>query len=197
MKKIEKIIGISVIVLMLIRLVYNFPFSSQLIVFPTLFLMLLYFFFSFALLNSISFRKMFKKVSYKGISTWRIIGSIGVGFALLTTITGILFVFQRWPFGYVNLKNGLIMLGVILIVIILKASLSFHKFYTYVILRICIVGLIGIALLCLPTATLFEMKCSTCPESYIEAEKALMNDPDNIELQRKADEEFAKMQHEK
>jgi len=193
MRKIEKILGFSVIAFMIIRLFISFPFSSILIVFPTIFLMLLYSIFSFVLLNGISFRKMFKKEAYKGISAWRIIGTIGTGFALLTTITGILFVYQRWPFGYVNLQNGLVMLSVVLIVIVLKKSLSFHKIYTYILVRIGIVGLIGLSLMCIPTLTLFEMKCHDCTEAYIEAEKALIKDPDNRELQIKADEERIKM----
>ena len=193
MKKIEKILGFSVIGFMLIQLLYSLPFASELISLFTILLVCIYFNFSFALLNGISFRNMFKKESYKGISTWRIIGTIGAGFALSITIIGILFVYQRWPFGYINLQNGLVMLGIVLIVIVLKKSLSFHEIYTYILVRIGIVGLIGLCLLCIPTETLFEMKCHNCSEAYMEAEKALMKDPDNRELQRKADEERIKM----
>lgn len=193
MKKVEKILGFSVIAFMIIRLFIDFPFSSVLIVFPTIFLMFLYFVFSFVLLNGISFRKMFKKESYNGISTWRIIGTIGTGFALLTTITGILFVYQRWSYGYANLQNGLVMLGIVLIVIVLKKSLSFHAVYTYILIRIGIVGFVGLSLLCLPAETLLEMKCHDCSTAYLEAEKALLKDPDNRELQEKVYEERIKM----
>ncbi len=193
MKKTEKILSITVLTFMIIRLLVSYPYSSILIVLPTMLLLFIYLVFSFALLNDISFRKVFKKESYKGISTWRIIGSIGTGWALFTTITGILFVYQRWPYGYVNLQNGLVFLGIILIVIILKRGLSFHQFYTNVMLRIGIVGLIGLMLLYTPAETLLEMKCHNCSESYLEAEKALLKDPDNRELQEKAYQERIKM----
>lgn len=193
MKKIEKILGIAIITLMVIRLFIAFPYNSMLIVLLTLLLTCIYSALSFALLNGIPFRKMFTRESYKEVSTWRLIGAIGTGWALSIAIVGILFVFQSWPYGYINLQNGLILLGIILIVIVLKKGVSFHQFYTYLLLRIGIVGFIGLLLLYTPAETLFEIKCHDCPASFIEAEKAYLKDPNNRELEEKAYEERIKM----
>src|SRR5882762_1302875 len=56
----------------------------------------IYFYFGFALLNGIGFQAMFKKASYVGISSGRMIGAIGVGFFLSVILIGILFKLQIW-----------------------------------------------------------------------------------------------------
>ncbi|WP_046756057.1 hypothetical protein [Kordia jejudonensis] len=193
MKKLEKILAVTIIAFMVLRLFTAFPYSSMILTLSTLLLVLLYTTFGFALLNGISFRSFLKKESFKGISIWRMIGIIGTGWVLSIVIIGILFVFQRWPYGYINLQNGLIFTGIIVIVIVLKKGISFHKVYSYILLRIGITGLIGLFLLYLPQETLLEMQCKDCSTSYLEAEKALLKDPNNKELQEKAYQEYIKM----
>lgn len=196
MKKLEIILGIVAIAFMIIGLLMVFPFFSLTYTLTMLFLSLLYFWLSFALLNGVSFRKMFSKEAYKGISKWRMIGSIGTGFALSIVIISILFVYQQWPYGYLNLRTGLFMLGVIFIVIVIKKGLSFDNFYKFITLRLVIVGIVGLSLLYLPAETLLELRCHGCSEAYLEAEKALLNDPNNRELQEKAYQERIKMERE-
>ncbi|QHI39331.1 hypothetical protein IMCC3317_47410 [Kordia antarctica] len=195
MTKLEKTVGIIISMLMLSMLVIAIPFSNMLLTLSVLVLFLVYFFLGFWLFNNIPLTKIGNKEARSGISTMRIIGSICAGFALATTVIGILFVFMRWPYGHDNLSNGLKMLGVVLLISTIKIGITKAEssFYKRMILRVCIVGIVGLSLKMIPTVTLFEMKCHNCPEAYMEAEKALINDPDNLELQRKADEERRKM----
>ena len=81
MKTVEKILGLSSILVILIGFFIRFPFMALIISIGLLLLSMTYFVFSFALLNNVRLRHVFKSESFKGISTLRIIGSILVGFA--------------------------------------------------------------------------------------------------------------------
>ncbi|MBK8807421.1 MAG: hypothetical protein IPO21_12565 [Bacteroidales bacterium] len=96
MKKGEIIIaGLSIIALGLNLLFIQG--GGILTVLTLLTLSMLYMYFSFALFNNIELRKIFKKDSYKGISSNRIFGAVGAGLALSMTTIGLLFKFQSWP----------------------------------------------------------------------------------------------------
>ncbi|EDP95217.1 hypothetical protein U8527_13440 [Kordia algicida OT-1] len=194
MVKLEKILGVIISSIMMLMLLFLLPLGALLLTLSVLILILLHSVFGFALFNKIPLKNLGKKEAYKGVSTMRIIGSIGAGFALMTLVVGILFVFLRWPFGYVNLTNGLVMAGIVLLISIIKIGTTKNdaSFYKRMIIRVGIISFIGFLLRFTPTETLFELKCHGCPESYIEAEKALMKDPENPELIKKADEESEK-----
>lgn len=199
MAKFEKILGAIIAIIMLLKLFIRFPFGALVLVFSVFILMLLYFVLGFALFNNIPLKKIGKKEAYKGVSTMRIIGSIGAGFALLTLVVGIIFVFMFWPYGYVNLTNGLVMSGIVLLISIIKIGTTKNdaSFYKRMIIRVGIISAVGFLLRFTPTETLFEATCHDCPASYIEAEKAMMNDPENPELIKKADEEREKYYEQK
>lgn len=105
-----------------------------------------YYIFSFALFNNIGFREMFKKSSYQGISTLRIVGSVLTGLVLPAILIGILYNVLGWFGG-----NNLIIAGIVPCVIVLAvAAVKFTKnkdvFYQNVILRvglICVAGVLG------------------------------------------------------
>jgi hypothetical protein len=192
MKQAEKIIGIFVIVAMIARLLYDYPYASNLIVFPAIFLSLLYFFFSFLLLNDIRLRNVFKKESYKSMNALRIVGTIASGVVFFIILTGILFKFQNWPYGNYNLYTGLMLLFSISIFVIIKFIIKKAAFYRNVLIRFFIIGGIGLILLLVSQEQLIEIKYRDYPE-YIEAEKALLKDPYNETLIQKAKEESIKM----
>jgi len=82
MIKLEKILGVTV----LISLIFKFaliPGGSFLLVLSLFILSCLYYPLGFALLNQIAFTKILKKDSYKGLTAFKIIGSIGAGMASL------------------------------------------------------------------------------------------------------------------
>jgi len=192
MKQTERILGVSIIVLMSLRLFFNYSFSSLLITLLTVLLSLLYFGFSFALLNKIRFRNLFKKESYNGISTLRIIGTIFTGFVLSLITIYSLFKFQSWPYGNYGLIISLCGLSMIIIVVLIKFISSKKAFYSNYLWRLGIIGIIATSLYLLSRESLLEMKYRDFPE-YVEAEKKLMKDPTNKELEQKANEERKKM----
>ncbi len=192
MKQAEKVLGLLIILLMGIRLYYSYPFSALLITLLTLLLSMMYSVLSFGLLNGIRFRNLFKKESFKGISTLRIIGTIFTGLILSIVMIGVLFKFQRWPFAYQNLIFGLSALLVVLSIVLVKLFSSKNKFYTNNLLRLSIIGFFGMVLYCFPSEILLEMKNRNFPE-YVEAEKKLMKDPENAVLQQNVREEREKM----
>ncbi len=192
MKQTERILGASIILLMLLRLFFNYPYSSLLITLLIVLLSLLYFGFSFALLNKIRFRNLFKKESYNGITTLRIIGTILTGIVLSLVTIYSLFKFQNWPYGNFGLLYSLRLLLIIIIVVLIKFITSKKSFYSNFLWRLGIIGIIATSLYCLSSESLLEMKYRNFPE-YVEAEKKSMKDPTNKELERKATEERMKM----
>lgn len=192
MKIIEKVLGGLIIILMICRLLFIYPFSAILITFSCLLLSILYLLFGFALFNNIRFRNILKKESYTGISMLRILLTIGTGFALSSLIIYILFKFQRWSYGDVSLRMCLIWLAIIITVVAIKYLVSKNKFYSNFLIRLFTIGVYGTLLYFTSSESLLEMKYKNFPD-YVEAEKALMKDPENIYLRERANEERQKM----
>ncbi len=192
MKIIERVLGGFIILFMISRLLFIYPFSSVLITFSCLLLSLLYLCFSFALLNNVKFRAILKKESYRGKSVLRILLSIFTGFTLSFLTVFILFKFQRWPYGNVGLLICLIGLAFIIIVVLIKYIVSKNRFYSNFAIRLFVFVIYGSLLYFIPSASILEMKYKNFPD-YVKAEKALMKDPQNKYLQQRADEERERM----
>lgn len=192
MKQAEKIVGIFVIFLIIMRLLYDYPYAPELIILSCLFLATLYFFFSYLLLNNIRLRNIFKSESYTNTSVTRIIGAMGAGIALSIIVNGILFKFFNWPFGDQNLIIGLVVLLCVAVVPIIKFITTNALFYRTLLIRFFIVGGIGLVFLLVSSEEFIEMKFKEYPE-YVEAEKALLKDPYNETLIQKALEERERM----
>ena len=103
-----------------------------------------------------------------------------------------LFKFQRWPFANEGLLISLYGLLPIIAIVTFKFASSKKSFYSSLLIRLLIFGVIGTSLYFLTTEKILEMRNRDFPE-YVEAEKRLMKDPENKELQQKAHEERMKM----
>lgn len=191
MSKAEKIIGLLIIVLIVIRLLFYIPVLNTLILLLTLILSTIYFFLGFALLNNVRFRNITKSASYKNFTALRIIGAVFTGFVLSLICLYCLFKFMRWPFANQGLIIALITLIIPISISGLKFFTSKNRFYLNFLLRLVIFAIIGSVFYITPSQTILELKNRNIPE-YIEAEKKLMNDPNNEELQQKVIEERKK-----
>ena len=192
MKQAEKIVGIAIILLMVLRLCFTFPFAASIIALLMLVLSLLYLFLSFGLLNMIRLKNLFKKESYKGISNLRMNGSIVTGFVFSLIVIASLYKFQRWPYGNYLLYVGLICLVPIIAVVIFKYYKQKSSFYKSLLVRLSIISFVGTLLFVTSWETILEMKFRKHPD-YIEAVKNQMEDPENEELNQKVYEEQIKM----
>ena len=141
----------------------------------------IYYFLSFAFLNDIPFGKMFHAGSYKEISRKRIIGTIGLGFALSCISIGTLFFLQFWPGGTINIGLGLFLLAIAVIVALNRYSETRSVFYKKIFLRAFVFGGIGIIALFTPAMKLFELFHRNNP-AYIEATRKYWADPGNDSL---------------
>nr|WP_321222464.1 hypothetical protein [uncultured Psychroserpens sp.] len=186
MIKIEKVLGFTAIFSMVLRLVTSYPYSALLTTLCIFILSLIYFFFSFKLLNNN------KKGSTEKTSSLRQTGIILTGITLSLVLIGILFKFLQWPYGSFNLMIGLLCLIPIIVISIFKFYKSKAEFYKNVLFRVLIIGIIGALLLFTKRETLMELKYRDFPD-YVEAEKKLMEDPMNKALEIRANEEREKM----
>jgi len=155
-------------------------------------LSVIYFYLGFAFFNNIRLRSIFKKESYKGVGTLRIVGALGAGFAISTTAIGILFKFQSWPGVEFTLGAGLAGLFIVTVIGLIKFAKNKSAFYTKIFKRVAIFGVLGILLLAIPAASWVELKYRNHPD-YVEAYKKSLADPDNEELRNNLEAERQKM----
>lgn len=193
MKKAELII----ITLSIIALGLDLFFTSNsfLALLPLIFLSMFYMYLSFAIFNGIRLRNILKKESYTVVSPIRIIGAIGTGFALSTTIFGIISKFQCWPGASSNISVGLLGLLIITIIGLIKYSKNKSEYYTRIFKRIAIFGGLGLILFLIPNTSLMEIKYRKHPD-YVNAYKKASEDPKNTELWDKVEVERQKMNNE-
>ncbi|MFT5848546.1 hypothetical protein, partial [Psychroserpens sp.] len=114
-----------------------------------------------------------------------------VGFVFSILCIGILFKFQLCSNGTYILFIGLINIGILLVISVIRLITSKDKFYKNLLVRILITGIIGLSFFSLSDDTILELKHRDDPE-YVEAEKKSMKDPQNIELRQKASEKRQK-----
>ena len=192
MKKFELIVGLIAIIGIALKLM-NLPGSGILTVLALLTLSMFYFIFSFALFNDIRLRDIFKKVAYKDTNAKRIIGAIGLGFALSAIIIGGLFKLQFWPGATVQLMTGLVSTGLILLIALIIYFRRKADYYLKIFKRIAIYGGLGLILYLTPTATIVDIYYRDNPE-YAELYKKVLDDPENIELRKQLEQMRKEMQ---
>ncbi|SEM12548.1 hypothetical protein SAMN04487910_4192 [Aquimarina amphilecti] len=192
MRKLELCIFPIVTVIGIFIYLLDWPFGNELIILSLFGLSCLYFYFGFALFNNVSFREIFKKESYKNVSTKRIIGAIAAGFSISIVLLGMLFRVFRWPFGNQLLIIGVNFLNIVFIIGFVKIIKENRTFYKRLLIRVVFYAILGYVFLLLPSYAFLTLKYKNHPD-YIEAVKQLDQDPENLELQKKEQIEYDKM----
>ncbi len=153
MKYLELILIASILVLLSLKISGNNSIAIVFIISLTA-LSCLYFYLSFALLNGIGFRKIFRAQSYSTISRMRIIGSALTGFALSIMIIGILFKVQHYPGAKNSLLIGASGLTISLIFGVVKYLKTKSEFYAWLILRLLIfLGMAALVSMYIPVSS--------------------------------------------
>lgn len=194
MKKTELIL-IGLVVLALLLKFLHLPGSEILTILSLSSISVYYMYLGFALFNNLKFRKIFKKGSYKGISTNRIIGGIVTGLALSISAIGILLKFQSWPGASMQLGFGLFGLGIVTVISLIKIKKSTDNYYQNILRRVVFFGTICIILSAIPKRTWLNWNYPNYPE-YVNAVLDAQANPENQELWEKVEEEREKMNDE-
>ncbi len=138
--------------------------------------------------NKIPIRRMFKKEYYEGISVLRLVGAAAGGIVLSILSVGMLFKLLQLPGSGVMLTVGLIPGSILFLVVLIKFFINTSAtFYRNMLVRsLLIVGLSGIIYVT-PGLTMVKIFFRNHPD-YIEAYERAMNNPDDKELYRRAEE---------
>jgi len=147
--------------------------------------------FSFALLNGIRLRDIFKKAAYAGVSASNILGAIFTGFALFLACLAIVFGILFWPGREIVLFFSFPPCLVVLIISIVKLPGAHRDFYVRILTRVPVAAALCLFLLLFPRKTLVEILFRDRP-TLIEAINNAMDNPRDVELQKKKNEEFHK-----
>ncbi|MES2515442.1 MAG: hypothetical protein V4580_14910 [Bacteroidota bacterium] len=192
MKKTEIILAILAVIAVMLNYLLV-PGGVMLTVLTLSSLSCLYFAFSFALLNDIRFRNIFKSDSYKNIGALKIVGAIGTGWALSMAMNGLLFKLLYWPGAAVSIVGGMVSLSIPFIICVVKYVLGSNRaYYSRVLIRTGIVITCCVFIMPFSSEQLHQFKYRNYP-SFLEAEKQYHENPDNQELLNKYEEERQKM----
>lgn len=176
MKKIE-IVFVGLILLGFIFKLMHWPYNSELIALGAVFLSMLYFGFSFALLNNIRLRNILKPESYKGISKLRVFGAIATGFVFSFIVVYCLFKLMFWPYGQIGLELSLKLFAfLVAVILILYFAKNRNIFLKLNYIRFIIIGIIATTLYFATNDQIVDLYYGSDPE-YAEEYKAYINDP--------------------
>lgn len=183
MRKFERIAG-GIAILGILLKILHIPGGSILFLLTLTSLSIFYFLLSFALFNNIELKTM----STENTSTKRLVGAIGLGIAISATIIGGIFKLQLWPNPNMQLRLGLVPMGVILVVaIIFYFRNKADDYYKRIFKRIAIYGGLGLILYFTPSTILVDVYYRNNPE-HAELLKKVLANPDSLELQQQLDE---------
>lgn len=194
MKKAEKIL-VLIAVLAFALSFTTITGRNLLMILVFMILSMLYFYLGFAIFNSIGFRQIFKKASYKNISQLKIIGAVGTGISLSLTLIGILFKTMFWTGSYIILVFGILSLSIISIILLVKHINQKSNYSTKILIRSMLFGLIALGLLIIDNSKLVEIRHRNEP-AYRDALINTIKYPDNVEYQKKFEEENQKRMQE-
>lgn len=163
------------------------PGGSFLIIISCTVLSSLYLYLGFALFNTIRLRNIFKKQSYSGLSALRIIGGIAVGFVLSIVVIGLMFRIMVWEGSTIMLIVSIVPVSILTVIALIK---FFHKkdtFYIGILKRVVPYTALAALFLLSPASLPTQIRHRDNPE-YVNALKALDENPQDEEAQRKIDE---------
>ncbi len=140
MNKTELILG-AITIISSIMVLSNLPGGVFLAIISYYSLALFYSFFSFALLNGIRFKDIFKKEAYSNTNLARIVSAIVIGLAYMIILVELLSMLMSWNEFRGLLGTGLFLMILILIVYGFLYLRSKDKFYERIIIRSTIFGI--------------------------------------------------------
>lgn len=191
LKKIELYLALISVVTFVSNL-FLFSFASEILIVCLGSLSMLYLYFSFALLNNVSLREVFKEKALKTINSMQTVEGILTGGALSMAIISILFKVLDWPMAstlaYVALP-GILIAG---IVAFMKFKKNKNLFYKGLLIRLWLVGSVVFVLNTLPQDALLDFKYRNHPE-YLQAYKDWRANSDDEVILEKYNEEKKKL----
>ena len=192
MKRFEKIFGVVFVIGLILRLVLISG-AYILISIASIALVCFYWFFGFAFFNDIKLKNIFNKKSYKGISVLRIIGSIVTGWTLSIICFGIFVKMQPsyLPGVMMVLLIGLIMIFVITCSVLYQFFRSKSIFYKKILLRLVIIGGLGVLLFVTPDLTIAKF-LHRDNHDYIKKLERHLDNPQNEEARKQLEIEYNK-----
>lgn len=189
----KELILVGVFVLAFILNLFNVSGGSIGIVLGGSTLAMVYFYVSLIIFNKIPLRQVFKKEAYKGISIFRIIGSVGTGMALSTLVVGMVFKIMYWPNGDYMLLLGIVFCLISIVVSMIKYTSKRDVFYKRLLFRLLGWVVVGVILYVLPPYTLLNMKYKDYP-AYKEALIKSIEHPEDEAIRQKYVDEAEKME---
>lgn len=190
MQKIEVTLGTIALIGIILK-VFNLP-GAGLLLILSLSTLSLFYYLSFALFNGIRLRDIFKSNAYAHTNAKKIIGAVGLGFALSALVMGSLFKLQFYPGAAVQLVTGLLATAIIFTIATIVYYRKPNAYYKSIFKRVVAIGGIGLILYLTPSSSLVDIFYWNQPEMAAIHKKVLKN-PRNDSLKK----ELNKKQREK
>jgi hypothetical protein len=191
MTKLEKLLGVLILISLLLKL-YILPHGGTLLAVSMMALVLYYLQFGKAIFNDIELKKSFKKDSYKEVPNSLITISKGTGIALSLVCLGIMFKLNHWGSSSMIFVVGLGIITLISVVAMVGWIKSKNETYKRILSRVLIIGGFGLMVAMTPSLTITKIQFRNHPD-YIRAYENYLQDQDNKEICEKLDIEFNKV----
>ena len=191
MKKVEFVLN-AAISLGIALIISGTPGGVVLLILAIGILSIIYFGLGFLFCFDFSFRKLLANNSKQTFSTLKIFGGIATGLSLSIILVGILFRILNYPGATVMLLVGVISLSALTIIAIFKKTKKSDRFYSTILYRAALYGIISLVILVIPTNTWLTWQYPNYP-GYVKALIELRENPNDKEAQKKVEEERQKM----
>lgn len=152
----------------------------------------IYYPFGFLFFNQIRLRNIFKKASYKGVTTQKIVFALIAGLGLSIICIGSLFKLLNLTGADQMLFIGVIITSVVFVISLIVILTKKEVYAQLILRRASFIGIIGVALLLTSELRIVKLQYRNHP-SYIEAYTKYLADPRNEELQKKKEIEYYKI----
>lgn len=183
MKIVEKIIIVLVVfsLIMKINIMHG---GGLLLVISLSTLACIYFPLGIMLFNAISLKDAINREAYKEVTRLKMFLSIVLGMGMAAICMGIMFKMLQWPLPNINLIAGITLLLIVLLIAVIRIRKSDANYFSRIVKRIVIIGIVGILFICTPYLTIEKIRFRNHPE-YINAYEKHLKDPGNKELKKK------------
>lgn len=185
--RLTEIILITIVIISLVFKLFFLPLGEILLSISTYLIVFFYGLFGFLYFNDIRLNN----ISFKSTSSGKVIGAIGLGFAHLFIIGGIVLKVKSLPGNEPLLFMGLLSSIVIFIISFIKYKKNQLKFYKNVIIRTFVLNILGLIMILIPYTKVVEFTMRNHPE-YVKAFKEYNKDKSNKTAAENLEREYYK-----
>ena len=191
MKHFEKILVVGIVLALILKF-NQYEGSDLLLLWSLTILAGIYYPLGFLLFNQIRLRNIFKKSSYRDVSSGQIVVAVVAGLGLANVCIGVLFKLLVFPGSHNLIIAGLVIMMISMVVAVIRIRKYDDRNAPMISRRLVIAGVLGLVALLIPHLTIVKFQYRNYPR-YIEAYERADANPKDKTLQKEKQKEYYRM----